>query len=242
MKIKSTLAAIAVIFSVAILHAPGAYAAEKNTDRPKEKTPTVVTVKSGDTLTTIAKAHKTNYVKLFNANKEIANPDAIDIGDKIRIPAKGEKLPDRYGEYTATATVAAVAAPAVASAPAATAEYEPVYSQTYTPGSQPVYATDSAGNTYFKGYCTWYVKDRRPDLPNMLGNGGEWVANAKSQGYSTGSKPQVGAVAETSGHVAYVEAVNGDGTITISEMNGTAGFGNVGSRNVPASSYNYIYK
>ena len=110
------------------------------------------------------------------------------------------------------------------------------------PPSQPVATpASSAGNTYYRGYCTWYVKERRPDLPNRLGNGGQWAASAAAQGYATGSTPRAGAVAETTGHVAYVESVNGNGTITISEMNGPAGFGVVGSRTVPASQYHYIY-
>jgi len=241
MKISNVTAASAVVFSVMLLFAPSAHAAEKETEKPKEPTQTIVTVNAGDTLTSIAEAHETTYVTLFNANENIASPDAIDIGNEIRIPTADEELPDRYAEYAASVAAAVAAATVAAPAPAAASDYTPVYSQTYTPGSQAVYATDSAGNTYFKGYCTWYVKDRRPDLPNMLGNGGEWTANAAARGYATGSTPQVGAVAETNGHVAYVEAVNGDGTITISEMNGTAGFGNVGSRNVPAGSYNYIY-
>lgn len=49
----------------------------------------------------------------------------------------------------------------------------------------------------------------------MLGNGGQWVANAAAQGYATGSTPQIGAIAETAGHVAYVEAVNPDGTVVL---------------------------
>lgn len=241
MKIKSVIAATAVVFSGVFLIAPSAEATDKKTDkndRSKEPKAKIVTVKAGDTLTSIAKKHKTTYVKLYNANDNIANPDAIDVGDKIKIPKRDEKLPNRFSEYTA---VAAPATQAAANQYAA-AGYTPVYSQTYTPGSQAVYATDSAGNTYFKGYCTWYAKDRRPDLPNRLGNGGQWTANAAAQGFATGSKPRVGAVAETSGHVAYVEAVHGDGTITISEMNGTAGFGKVGSRKVSASNYSYIYK
>src|SRR5690606_9688951 len=32
----------------------------------------------------------------------------------------------------------------------------------------------SAGNTYAYGYCTWWVKTKRPDLPNQLGNAGAW--------------------------------------------------------------------
>jgi surface antigen len=75
----------------------------------------------------------------------------------------------------------------------------------------------------------------------MLGNGGQWVANAAARGYATGTTPQAGAVAEIPGHVAYVESVNGDGTIVISEMNGPAGWGVVDTRTVPASQYRYIY-
>ena len=241
MKIRSSLTAIAVVFSVALFFAPTANATEqpksKTDEKPAAAAPIKVAVQAGDTLEKIAAAHGTTYVQLYNANPEISNPDIIDVGNEIRIPAAEEQLADRYSGFSAQqAAAAAVVAPANAAT-----GYQPVYSQTYTPGSQPVYATDSAGNTYFKGYCTWYVKDRRPDLPNMLGNGGQWTANAAAKGYATGSTPQVGAVAETSGHVAYVEAVNADGTITISEMNGTAGFGAIGSRNVPASQYRYIY-
>lgn len=210
---------------------------EKKAEKPTEPEPIVVTVQPGDTLENIATAHNTTYVQLFNANPAIANPDTIDVGNEIRVPQQNEQLPDRFGEFAAAA-----AAQQVAVAPAAApASYEPVYSQTYTPGSQAVYATDSNGNTYFQGYCTWYAKDRRPDLPNMLGNGGEWVANAAAQGYATGSTPQVGAIAETNGHVAYVEAVNPDGTVTISDMNGRAGFGKVGSYTASAGNYQYIY-
>lgn len=241
MKIRSSLTAIAVVFSVALFFAPAANAVEqpksKTDEKPATAAPVKVAVQAGDTLEKIAAAHGTTYVQLYNANPEISNPDIIDVGNEIRIPAAEEQLADRYSEFSAQQAAATAIAVPVNTA----AGYQPVYSQTYTPGSQPVYATDSAGNTYFKGYCTWYVKDRRPDLPNMLGNGGQWTANAAAKGYATGSTPQVGAVAETSGHVAYVEAVNADGTITISEMNGTAGFGAIGSRNVPASQYRYIY-
>ena len=66
--------------------------------------------------------------------------------------------------------------------------------------------------------------------------------NAAAQGYATGTTPRAGAIAEMPGHVAYVESVNGDGTLVISEMNGPAGFGVVGTRTVPASTYfGYIY-
>ena len=60
------------------------------------------------------------------------------------------------------------------------------------------------------------------------GNAKNWLANARASGYVTGQEPAVrSAVVMTGptgamrryGHVAYVTAVNGDGTITVSEMN-----------------------
>jgi hypothetical protein len=98
----------------------------------------------------------------------------------------------------------------------------------------------SSSNTYIKGQCTWYVKSKRPDLPNGLGNGGQWVKNAAARGFSTGTTPRVGAVAEQPGHVAYVESVSGS-KVTISEMNYGGKAGIVHTRTVAASTFKYIY-
>jgi surface antigen len=77
-------------------------------------------------------------------------------------------------------------------------------------------------NGYDYGYCTWYVASVR-SIPVGLGNASTWGYRARAMGLATGSTPQVGAAVVTStagaGHVAYVEKVNGDGTIWISEMN-----------------------
>jgi|TARA_B100001245_G_scaffold112184_1_gene82183 surface antigen len=230
MTIKPSLAAIAVMFMAALFLTPSVHAKQKPNN--KQSKPTIVKVQLGDTLSAIAKEHGTTYVRLFNANKFITNPDVIDVGQKIRIPKDGKKLPDRFSALMPSQPVAATTVPATS----------PTTAPATAPPSQPVATpASSAGNTYYRGYCTWYVKERRPDLPNRLGNGGQWAASAAAQGYATGSTPRAGAVAETTGHVAYVESVNGNGTITISEMNGPAGFGVVGSRTVPASQYHYIY-
>lgn len=229
MTIRPSLAAVAAVFSVALFLAPSAHAEEKAAIKNDKKQPVVVTVEAGDTLTSIADSHATTYVRIFDANEFISNPDAINPGDKVRIPTADEQLPDRYGSLAAETVVA--------SAPAA----QPVVGRYYSNVPAKGHYVDSAGNTYYNGYCTWYAKNKRPDLPNRLGNGGQWVANAAAQGYATGSTPRVGAIAETSGHVAYVESVNPNGTINISEMNGPAGYGVVGTRTVPANQYNYIY-
>lgn len=54
-----------------------------------------IKIKKGDTLEKIAKQNKTTYTRLFDANKNIKDPDLIFPGDNIRIPAPDEKLPNR---------------------------------------------------------------------------------------------------------------------------------------------------
>ncbi len=86
--------------------------------------PVIVEVASGDTLTSIATTHNTIYTRLFEANTQIANPNLINPGDKIRVPLAEEvlaprELPTPPPVVTATAAVApqrqyASAAPAVA--------------------------------------------------------------------------------------------------------------------------------
>jgi len=108
------------------------------------------------------------------------------------------------------------------------------------------YAGDSAGNTYSYGWCTWYVKNRRPDIPNNLGNANTWYDRAAAQGWNVGLTPKKGAVATTTagwaGHVAYVEGVSLDGqTVTISEMN-YVGWNIVSTRTVHYTEFRYIYE
>lgn len=62
--------------------------------KQKHQTQKVV-IKPGDTLLKIAKKHKTTYLRIFYANDSIKDPDLIFSGQKVRIPAKGEKLSPR---------------------------------------------------------------------------------------------------------------------------------------------------
>ena len=231
MNVKISLVALGAICSAVFLTAPNA-AAESGEQAKKEEKVTIITIKEGDTLSAIADKYKTTYARLFDANKSITNPDMIDVGQKVRIPAKDEKLPNRFEKWQSAV------APIVSYAPAAVqVSYAPV--QSYTGA---VYAAGStAGNTYTWGQCTWYVKNRRADLPNNLGNGGAWVGSAASQGYTTGAAPRAGAVAEIPGHVMYVESVNKNGTVNVSEMNYNGGVGVVNHRTIAASSARYIY-
>ncbi len=63
---------------------------EENTDEP-----VIVTVEKGDSLSKIASAHNTTYRRLFDANESIADPNIINPGDEIRIPAEDEELISR---------------------------------------------------------------------------------------------------------------------------------------------------
>ena len=81
--------------------------------------------------------------------------------------------------------------------------------------------TVAPGNRFSFGYCTWYVYNRR-QVP-WLGNAWQWFGQAQAYGWATGQTPKVGAIMVTFesgfGHVAYVEAVNSDGSWTVAEMN-----------------------
>lgn len=57
--------------------------------------PVMVTVVAGDSLSSIADAHNTTWVRIFNANESVANPDVINPGDSLRIPTAEEQLTDR---------------------------------------------------------------------------------------------------------------------------------------------------
>lgn len=232
---KSSAGLVALVATVALLFSGGTPVqakspeTEKNTQavsQPVKKEPVIATVQPGDTLTAIAERYATTYIRIFNANESIQNPDVIDINQQFRIPEADEQLPERPLPQ-------AVVAQVLQAAPAATGMV----------GSSAVAQTRGVipGNGYVPGNCTWYVKNRRADIPNNLGNGGSWVGNAAARGFATGTAPAVGAVAEQPGHVAYVEAVNADGTVSISEMNYAGGLGQVHYRTAPASMFRYIY-
>ena len=74
-----------------------------------------------------------------------------------------------------------------------------------------------------------------------------WAGNA-ADGYTVDHNATVGSIMQTTtgyyGHVAYVERVNADGSILISEMNYANGPYNTNTRTIPASvvsSYNFIH-
>ena len=88
--------ALASAAAVAAIFVGGGQAASAQTGQPTNKNqPNIVKVNEGDTLTSIADAHQTTYVRLFNANTGIQNPDLIYPGQDVRIPDPNEQLADR---------------------------------------------------------------------------------------------------------------------------------------------------
>lgn len=131
-----------VALSLACLFAVSAPASSAHAEAPKQTNqPVVHTVVEGDTLDKIAKANKTNYLRLFYANTDIENPDLIRVDQKVRIPSADEKLAERALPSAAPAPAAPVAAPApVVAAPQAVAAPAP---QRVAPSSAPAVANGS---------------------------------------------------------------------------------------------------
>ncbi|UXR78176.1 MULTISPECIES: CHAP domain-containing protein [unclassified Staphylococcus] len=136
-------------------------------------------------------------------------------------------------DYNYTTTTTNTTTTTTTSAPAATG-------LTYGKGGQ--------GNLYTSGQCTYYAYERSGGrVGSLWGNANNWASAARSAGYTVNNTPAAGAIMQTTaggyGHVAYVENVGANGSVTVSEMNYT-GVGQVSSRTLSASqaaSYNYIH-
>lgn len=187
----------------------------------------VYTVKGGDTVDSLAQKYHTDKNKIIAYND--AEISGIQTGEQIIIPDAQQS------------TTQAAAAIVYGVAYGGSASYGGSGSCFYQGHGYPGYGYDC-------GYCTWWVALRRAQagnpVPSNLGNASSWGYLARSYGLSTGSTPQVGAAVVTStrgaGHVAYVTAVNGDGTITVSEMN-HLGWNVVDTQTMSGAGYTYIY-
>ncbi len=183
----------------------------------------VYTVASGDTPQSLAEKYGSNKDLIIAYND--AEISGLKVGEKIIIP-DGRPPTPRIAAYIAS----------------------PANSSFAWGGGAPVYG----GGGYDYGYCTWYASVRRAQsgrpVPSNLGNASTWKLLAARSGLGTGNVPQPGAVIWTPprdyyGHVGYVESVNPDGSVNISEMN-TAGWGVVSNKTLSAeqaAGYGYIY-
>lgn len=164
---------------------------------------------------------------------------------------------DSYNQQW-TKQQAQAAANAAANASAAQGSTKPSTGATPAPAapSSPGYVghpTGDVGNKYPFSQCTWWVYIRRHQLGlpvgSYFGNGHQWDESARRLGYHVDNNPTVGSIMVFErgqygadymyGHVAVVERVNANGTVTTSEsgavMNGRTYSRTIG--NVHAYSY-----
>lgn len=180
----------------------------------------VYVVKEGDTVDSLAQRYNANKQKLIEMND--AEISGLKVGSRVIIPDGVQ--PTSRPVYSAPARSFA--------AGAITARY--------------------GGNGYDYGWCTWHAANRRIQigrpLPTNLGNAISWYYLAQRSGLPVGNTPQAGAVIWHAnigglGHVGFVEKVNEDGSILVSDMNYPS-WGRVTYRTVPPSqfgSYRFIY-
>lgn len=177
----------------------------------------VYTVKAGDTPDSLAARFNSSKEQILAYNDgEISG---LQVGEQIIIPNASQQA-------TTAAAIAAGSGSGVS----------------FPWGGGPLYGY----NGYDYGYCTWYVATQ-VNVPANWGNAATWAYYARLSGWNVSSAPTVGSIAQTAaaagglGHVAIVTAVHPDGSISIRDMNGLAGWGRVGTGTVGAGTFqNYI--
>lgn len=125
------------------------------------KTAKTVTVQPGDYLDKIAKENGSNWKRMFYANQKIADPDVINPGEKLKVPAADAQLTPRPIPSNA---------PAPAPAPAQPTAYTPAPAQpAYNPA--PAAAASASGGVW--------------DQLAQCESGGNWNINT-GNGFSGG--------------------------------------------------------
>jgi surface antigen len=236
--------------------------------QPVKRTVSSYTITQGDTASSIAAKFGVTTDTLFWANN-LADNATLKPGQQLMIlpvngllyTAKGDEdvaglattyqasanLIDSYNQLEGKALAAGqkiIIPDGVKPEVKKTTPVAPVVSSTRIASSGTTLRAGSFSNSYSMGYCTYYVASRRA-VPSNWGNASSWYYNAIASGYGVGTTPRAGAVAwEFGNHVAYVERVNGDGTVTVSEMNffgNGGGWNRVSQRTTSASKFKYIY-
>lgn len=150
------------------------------------------TVKNGDTAEELGKKYNVPREQIIQFND--AELTGLVSGERIVIPGGSVKA-------------------------AAVSSRTPYYAN-FAFGNSAVYGY----NGYVPGYCTWYVANKRIQIgrpvPANLGNAATWD-NYAPQGWDRIPRPGAAVVTAErgAGHVVFVEAVNEDGSVLVSEMN-----------------------
>lgn len=191
----------------------------------------VYTVKSGDTVESIVSKYGGTVEEIIALN----DLEVSGISEGMRILIKNGSLPTtERPEYVA---------------PVVQYHYTYLGNTSERQNIQVIGYKYGLGGPYGAGQCTQWAWYNRKDLPSNLGNANTWAVRARAAGYTVSRTPAAGAVFQTSsgwyGHVGYVEAVNSDGSITVTEMNYNYRTYLVIRATIPASAvgnFNYIYK
>lgn len=128
MRLNAIVATLSLATLIAVVG--GGQSASAQEAQPNQPAPNVVVVQPGDNLSKIAAAKNTTYVRLFDANTHIQDPDVIHPGDNVRVPAPDEQLASRPIPSNAPAAAQPVAQTKVVPKPRAakTPQVAPSYS------------------------------------------------------------------------------------------------------------------
>ncbi len=111
-------------------------------------------------------------------------------------------------------------------------------------GSVWNWATGGYGYRNCTDWVSYRVRSTGRYVPSGLGNAKSWVVTAPGYGYRVDQTPETGAAAVstagTFGHVMYVEGVNGNGTIVVSDYN-RAGTGKYDTNSISASGLWFVH-
>lgn len=106
------------------------------------------------------------------------------------------------------------------------------------------FATGGYGYRNCTDYVAWKIGSTGRYVPAGLGNAKDWIWNAQARGISVNRSPKAGDAAVSPygyyGHVMYVEAVYGDGSIRVSDYN-RAGDGNYQSNVLSVGQANALW-
>ena len=203
-------------------------------------------------------AEKEAFQKRLAEEKAKAEAEATRIAEASR-----QALAAQASQSQTTATQTSYEAPAPAAASTASTSTASSSTSTPAPAAQTSSYTYTAGGGFpavdpsfraslnggYFGQCTYYVFNRMAQVGtpighSMMGNAAEWPSYARSYGYSVSHSPSAGSAIvfqqglagadPTYGHVAFVEAVNADGSLYISEMN-VRGLNVISYRTISAS-------
>ncbi|MBQ5812512.1 LysM peptidoglycan-binding domain-containing protein [Candidatus Saccharibacteria bacterium] len=192
----------------------------------------VYMVKAGDTIESIAGRYGSSTAEIIAMN----DLEVSGLVEGMRIVIRDGSLPEtERPEYVApTRTYTAT-----------------TYAYTYLGNTSERQNIQVVG--YYSiggGQCVDWALYMRPDLQPYamtLGNANNWARGAASIGRVVNRTPAPGAIFQTSsgwyGHVGYVESVNGDGSIVVTEMNYGIPY-RVIRATIPASAvgnFNYIH-